>query len=208
MFCIYCGGKTPDESRFCLHCGKKMPVNGDGSSVAPVADGSEDFAELDSFFSAAVSEKRREEEEARMAAMFEIQNGVLVKFKNTDPAVTEVVIPHGVTSIGNCAFGDCADVTNVTIPHSVTSIGAWAFQGCGLTSVTIPDSVTSIGDRAFSYCKGLTSVTVPKSVENIGVDAFQCCDNLISVRLPYHTKRTEGWEISKFVLCPAEIIRY
>lgn len=41
-------------------------------------------------------------------------------------------------------------VTDLVIPDGVTSIGDYAFKGCSsLTSVTIPDSVTSIGESAF-----------------------------------------------------------
>ncbi|MDD7186333.1 MAG: leucine-rich repeat protein, partial [Clostridia bacterium] len=69
-------------------------------------------------------------------------------------------------------------VTNLTIPHGVTSIGSSAFRDCiGLTSVTIPDSVTSIGSSAFRDCRGLTSVTIPDSVTSIGRGAFIDCNN-------------------------------
>ena len=65
--------------------------------------------------------------------------------------VTDLVIPNGVTSIGNYTFSGCSGLTSVTIPNNVTSIGSSAFQGCsGLTSVTIPNSVTSIGQNAFN----------------------------------------------------------
>ena len=72
----------------------------------------------------------------------------------------DLVIPAGVTSIGESAFEGCSGLTSVEIPASVTSIGSWAFSGCrGLTSVEIPAGVTSIGYGAFSWCSGLTSVT-------------------------------------------------
>ena len=88
--------------------------------------------------------------------------------------ITDLVIPDGVTSIGDGAFDGCSGLTSVTIPDGVTSIGDGAFYGCsGLTSVTIPDSVTSIGSYAFCDCSGLTSVTIPDSVTSIGDYAFK-----------------------------------
>ena len=44
--------------------------------------------------------------------------------------VTELVIPEGVTSIGNYTFQYCRCLTSITIPESVTSIGNYAFEGC------------------------------------------------------------------------------
>lgn len=69
------------------------------------------------------------------------------------------IIPNSVTSIGNGAFRNCANLTSVSIPNSLTSIEYGAFYGCsGLTSVTIPNLVSSIGGAAFSGCSGLTSI--------------------------------------------------
>ena len=99
--------------------------------------------------------------------------------------VKDLVIPNGVTSIGDIAFYCCSGLTSVTIPNSVTSIGGSAFYNCyGLTSVTIGNSVESIGTSAFSYCKGLTSVTIPNSVTSIGDYAFSYCKGLTSVTIP------------------------
>ena len=113
-------------------------------------------------------------------------------------ALTSIFIPNSVTSIGRGAFDDCSGLTSVTIPNSVTSIGDWAFAFCsGLTSVTISNSVTSIGDNAFNRCLGLSSINIPNSVTSIGESAFIGCTSLKSV----HITDLKSWcEISFGVL--------
>lgn len=44
--------------------------------------------------------------------------------------VSELVIPDGVTSIGEHAFYRCKSLTSVVIPDSVTEIGEYAFESC------------------------------------------------------------------------------
>ena len=67
--------------------------------------------------------------------------------------ITNLIIPEGMTSIGDFAFQNCTGLTSITIPNSVTDIGHNAFEGCrSLTSITIPNSVTSIGNYAFYKC--------------------------------------------------------
>ena len=108
--------------------------------------------------------------------------------------LTSVTIPAGVTSIGNSAFYNCSGLTSVTIPDGVTSIGNSAFYNCsGLTSVTIPAGVTSIGNSAFEGCSGLTSVTIPNSVTNIGNSAFYNCSGLTSVTIPNSVTSIGGY---------------
>ena len=101
--------------------------------------------------------------------------------------VTELVIPEGVTSIGDWAFYNCSSLTSIEIPASVTSIGYAAFSGCSsLTSIEIPASVTSIGDYAFSRCSSLTSITFAENSQltSIGNSAFSRCSSLTSIELP------------------------
>ena len=102
--------------------------------------------------------------------------------ENTE--IMDLIVPNGVTSIGDKAFYGCSSLTSVTIPNSVTSIGDYAFYCCfGLTSVTIGNSVKRIGDESFMYCTGLTSVTIGNSVTSIGNDAFMGCQ-INSVVIP------------------------
>ncbi|MDE7227952.1 MAG: leucine-rich repeat domain-containing protein [Treponemataceae bacterium] len=100
----------------------------------------------------------------------------------TGEVPAELVIPDGVTNIGQGAFEDCTSLESVKIPNGVTEIGRGAFSGCkSLTSVNIPDGVTSIGDVAFYGCTSLTSVNIPDSVKSIGAYAFCYCYALTGV---------------------------
>ena len=102
-----------------------------------------------------------------------------------DELITDLSIPSGVSSIGDCAFYNCSSLTSITIPDSVTSIGEYAFYYCtSLKSIKISKNVTSIGDSAFYYCTSLTSVTIPDSVKSIGDSAFYECESLTSVSIP------------------------
>ena len=94
-------------------------------------------------------------------------NGVLV---------TELVIPEGVTSIGNYVFYNCSSLTSINIPEGVASIGSSAFLGCSsLTVITIPEDVTSIGARAFCNCTELLSLHIGANVDSYGDNAFEGC---------------------------------
>ena len=77
-------------------------------------------------------------------------NGVLVG--------NELVIPSGVTKIGDYAYYHFTNLTSVVIPDSVRTIGKYAFAECvNLTSVTMPESVTRIGEGAFENCNQITA---------------------------------------------------
>ena len=100
-------------------------------------------------------------------------------------ACSSVILPNGLTKIGELAFSNCLSLESVTIGNSVTSIGDNAFWSCAsLASVAIPDSVISIGDYAFRGCASLASVTIPDSVTSIGTNAFKGCNSLTTLYIP------------------------
>lgn len=72
-----------------------------------------------------------------------------------DITIRSVVIPNGISAIGDKAFMGCNRMLNIEIPNSVTRIGNEAFNGCThLLDVDVPASVTSIGDNVFVGISG------------------------------------------------------
>ena len=110
---------------------------------------------------------------------FEIQDGVLIKYRGKGSAIINpkhmisICIPDNITKIGASAFSCCNGLISVTIPNTVTSIGDNAFYGCrNLESIALPESVISIGDTAFDGCKNLKRIKLPDHLKTIGLHPF------------------------------------
>lgn len=132
---------------------------------------------------------------------FVVKNGVLVEYKGSATAVTipsnlgikeigafafkkpdattkltKVVVPEGVTKLGESAFDGCYELVEISLPSTLREIGEMAFWGCtALPAIDIPEGVTTVGNYAFQECRSLDDITVPASVTYIGTGAFQNC---------------------------------
>lgn len=99
-------------------------------------------------------------------------------------------IPAGTTSISGSAFKGRNKLTGVIIPEGVTSIGESAFANCygeekdaddkvtatfGIEEVTIPATVTSVGKEAFSGCKLLAEINITGGAKKWGENALKDC---------------------------------
>ena len=114
---------------------------------------------------------------------FVIENGILTKYVGQGG---DVVVPEGVTSIGEGAFYQCSGLRSITIPEGVTSIGGMAFRGCeNLTEVNLPKSLDHITMLAFQECHSLNSIVLPEGLRSIDGGAFfNTCVCWKSVSLP------------------------
>lgn len=102
---------------------------------------------------------------------FIIENGILKKYIGKGG---NVVIPDGVTEIGEHAFMDSSHVlTGVVIPYGVTVISKGAFAACvNLETVVLPESLVSIGERAFVLCYSIGDIVIPANVTEIDDSSF------------------------------------
>ena len=93
-------------------------------------------------------------------------------------------IPNNVTEIGHTAFGHSA-LTSIVIPNSVVSLGAEVFENClNLTSVTLPEELTSIDFATFIHCENLPNIVIPNTVTSLGSSAFCGCYSLNNIIIP------------------------
>ena len=110
---------------------------------------------------------------------FVIKNGELLEYRGSRKNSVDLVIPAGVTRIGQKVFLGYSNLTSIAIPEGVTEIGYEAFGGCrSLKRASISKTVVKIEEGAFRDCSSLTSVTTLENVTSIGDRAFKNCRSL------------------------------
>ena len=103
------------------------------------------------------------------------------------------------------------EITNLIIPEGVTSIGNYAFAKCyRLLSITIPDGVTSIGYHAFALCSNLQNIycyleQVSETEDNVFEDSNYDATLHVPATSVSAYQATEPWKnFKKIVALPAQ----
>ncbi len=90
--------------------------------------------------------------------------------------IEAIVLPEGLTHIGESAFDHCTALKSITIPAGVMSIGQSAFTYTGLETVTFEEGFTRLDDWVFGFGYGPMKVNVPKTIKYIGSGNFDRSD--------------------------------
>lgn len=99
---------------------------------------------------------------------------MIVKYlgKETTVVIPNLINGKPVTAIGDWAFWSTA-VTEIVFPESLRSVGKGAFYECKqLQSIKLPDGLTDLAPYAFGSCDALTSFNIPKGITKIPAYAF------------------------------------
>lgn len=108
------------------------------------------------------------------------------EFLARNRAVTDLVIPEGVTSIGVNGMDFCYGLKNVSLPSTLKSAAAYAFSNCGaLNEITFPNTFETFGDHTFYKDTALQHFTFPTSVTAIPASMFEACHSLSYIVIPY-----------------------
>jgi uncharacterized repeat protein (TIGR02543 family) len=94
-------------------------------------------------------------------------------------------IPAGIASCGDYVFSYCATLESVTFAPGFKAIGKGMFEQChALKSLDLPDSAESIGDGAFYNCDALKDIDLGAGLETLGESAFYGCDGMETITIP------------------------
>lgn len=149
-------------------------------------------------------------------SVFEIQNGVLIKYNGKDaivhvpssvkkigsyvfPAtdaifnkyafVEKVYLPYGIKEIGESAFRGVTTLSFVDLPSTIETIGSYAFEETyALKKIAIPPNVKVIKSCTFRRSLGLEQVFLPEGLERIEDYAFYECVELKMIKIPRSVK--------------------
>ena len=119
--------------------------------------------------------------------------GIADRALANNPGLTGVLIPSGITSIGDSPFMNCTNLTNLVVASGNSSYTAVSnvlfnssrtvlkqFPGGLGGSYTVPSTVTNIGTAAF-YGSALKQAVIQSSVKIIGAEAFSFCRALTNL---------------------------
>ncbi len=104
------------------------------------------------------------------------------RVRNARRKITLVIIPEGVSKIGDSAFAGCKSLTEIRFPQSLRCVGLSAFSFCdSLENIELPDGVRELDSFAFSSLTAVKSLRIPSGVRYLGDAVISFNDKLEQV---------------------------
>lgn len=151
-------------------------------------------------------------------------DGTTIKGCDKAALPANLVIPEGVTEIGDSAFYECKSLESVSIPASMTKIGDFAFMHCyNIKTVQYRGTLAqwcemdndeylvanakTIKMSDVADLKAMIVLEIPEDVNKIGEGAFHSCTSFNSISIPEGVTEIGDWAFSKctslkYVLIP------
>lgn len=104
--------------------------------------------------------------------------------QNKESDCKRLVIPEGITWIGEEAFKNWRALEEVVLPESLKKLEYYSFEGCkNLKKINFPEGLEQICGGAFKDCISLEEIEFGSKLVDFGSNAFRSCENLLKADL-------------------------
>ena len=119
-----------------------------------------------------------------------IESGIIERRSS----IKQIIVPVGVTKLGENAFRECTKLESVELPETIETIGDSAFEDCyKLEHIELPKNLKNIEESAFRNCVNLKAIELPENLKRLRINAFRGCHSLEKVNIPLGITAIEGY---------------
>ena len=103
--------------------------------------------------------------------------------------ITSISLPETLQSINGYAFRNCSKLSEIVVPEGVTTVGEHCFENCtSLTSVSLPTTLKVLENHLFKNCNQLESFVFQPTMEKVEEHCFDQCLSLKNLRFDDGTR--------------------
>lgn len=107
-------------------------------------------------------------------------------FMSDSLLTSPVILPYGLTHLGEAAFARCINIVSVSLPGTLSEFLSFVFANCtALETVTIGDGITEIPAHTFHLCPNIdtffVNCAVPPTVGSLSDSTFYTYNSTVVV---------------------------
>ena len=97
--------------------------------------------------------------------------------------ITSISLPKTLQSINGYVFRNCSKLSEIVVPEGVTTVGEHCFENCtSLTSVSLPTTLKVLENHLFNNCNKLESFVFQPTMDTVEEHCFDQCLSLKNLR--------------------------